>query len=314
MSKLSGQELLHHFQAMKRGTAAGPFELAPWQEDYGSMDAAHNEQDAIDDLITRLSQVLDTVTGVGNVAVIERNTGLMPEAADAWCLRGKDAVLDLVVLFLDCLDEEHRSYRISFINQVSHRLRSLKLVGHKFALYEVAKGWTMPAPQLRKLELKCHYCNCQNPNIPSAANTTVIRAPESLPSLHSLTISPIHFALQTIPALEGLLSASLPVLSLYLEDSLPALASTLRLLASAPNIQDLDLRNVRFCENAHAECTALHGLEPVYLPGLEILRVSTRYGSDKCFKWLRLLHAPSLKTVNINGSEKWQKELPPNRN
>ncbi|KZT55067.1 hypothetical protein CALCODRAFT_361011 [Calocera cornea HHB12733] len=243
------------------------------------------------------------------------SSGLEKEASDEWCKRGKSVPMHLGAVVSSCTDED-RPYQTVFINSVSHRLRSLKLHGHKLTLYDLALEWIMPAPRLRALEIVYDTCYCRDLTVPPQANGTFIRAPSSLPALRNLTITPLSFPWRTAPAFDGCLSPSLQYLSLAFQEHqpLPDLRSTLRLLAGVPNLNHLRMRSVRFCMDAQAECTTVLGLDPVRLPCLRYLYVTTCQGGDRCFAWLQLLDAPILRTVNINNSQVWQRVLRLNGN
>ncbi|KZO90494.1 hypothetical protein CALVIDRAFT_542614 [Calocera viscosa TUFC12733] len=237
---------------------------------------------------------------------------LANEAAEEWCARGKSTPLDLVVAFLDCA-EEGRWHRVALINRVSHRLRTLKLVGYKLPLNHVASEWTLPAPWLQTYEVLTRFCYCEDHTVSMDATGMFIRAPSSFPALRSLKISPMYFPWRTAPAFDGCCASSVQDLTLSFQDwPRTDLASTFRLLAAFQNMTSLKLENVAICEaGSHAtECTAIVGLEPVHLLQLQSLLVTTSYGFDSCFQWLHLLDAPSLRTVNINNSQSWQRELP----
>ncbi|KZO90495.1 hypothetical protein CALVIDRAFT_542615 [Calocera viscosa TUFC12733] len=241
------------------------------------------------------------------------NETLVPEAVDEWCLRGKNAPLDLVLTLQNCM-EEARSHKIAFLNRVSHRLRSLKLLGHLPSLDHAAEEWSEPAPHLQKYEVEHNGCACTDVTTSRHVTTVYIRDPSSLPALRSFTIYLLS-PWRTVPTFEGCFSGTLEVLSLRFTSSpLPDLGATLRLLAGVPALRLLRLLGVKFCDKVHTEaCPTIDGLDAVVLHQLRTLEITSSYNyscnSAICYKWLPLLDAPKLQTINVNNSQLWQREI-----
>ncbi|KZT55076.1 hypothetical protein CALCODRAFT_499015 [Calocera cornea HHB12733] len=282
----------------------------PEQASYGRRPV----QITITSVCSRWRTIAHNTTALWNSIVFD---ALLPlEAAEEWCSQGKATSLDLVLVF-PCYPEyeEDRANRVELLNRVSHRLRTLRLVGHEAAINLLASEWTAPAPQLQVYELQSEFCSCWEYNVVGNDVPARMRSPSCFPALRSLELCPPYFPWTTISECDSCCSSSVAELRLTFKRwHQPDFASALRILEVFPSLRTLRLNNMSVCSDmAHttdaAECSAILGLAPVRLDLLQSLHVTTGGGDEECFQWLRLLNAPNLRTVDINHSQRWQREL-----